>query len=181
MTFLEICKKRFSCRSYLPLEVSEEDLNYVLEAARFAPSAVNYQPWHFIVVAEEENRKKIQACYNRDWFRSAPLYIVVCADFNQSWKRKTDEKDFGEIDVAIAVEHICLAATERELGTCWVCNFEGEMLHQTLKLPQHIKPIAILPMGHPDIDIYPETPIKLRKKLNETVHFEEFKPTTPTE
>lgn len=181
MTFLEICKKRFSCRSFLPQKVSKEDLNYVLESARFAPSAVNYQPWHFIVVETAENRERIQACYNRDWFKSAPLYIVVCADFQQSWKRKSDEKDFGEIDAAIAVEHINLAAAERGLGSCWVCNFEGEQLIQVLKLPAHLKPVAIVPIGYPDTNIYPETPVKLRKELRETVHFEEFTPTSPSE
>lgn len=174
MTFLEICKTRFSTRSFENRPVGDDVLNYLLECARFAPSAVNYQPWHFIVVRDDARKKAIQDCYNRDWFRSAPLYIVICADHQQSWVRKTDDKDFAEIDVAIAVEHICIAATEKGLGSCWVCNFESEKLHETLQLPTHIEVVAILPIGYPDLNIYPETPIKLRKPLKETVHYETF-------
>jgi nitroreductase len=173
MTLLEICKKRFSVRSFQKRTVSDEELNYLLEAARFAPSAVNLQPWHFIVIKADENRQALHECYHREWFKSAPLYIVVCADHYQSWKRK-DEKDFADVDVAIAIEHISLAATEIGLGTCWVCNFDPLKLHQTLSLPDHIEPIAIIPVGYPDLDIYAQIPIKLRKPLSEIVHWEKF-------
>ncbi len=181
MIFLEICKKRFSVRSFQNRAVSQEDLNYLLEAARFAPSAVNFQPWHFIIVQNEEKKIVIQDCYHRDWFRSAPMYIVVCADHQQAWVRKLDDKHFSDIDVAIAVEHICLAATEIGLGTCWVCNFDATKLRDTLQLPDYIEPVAILPVGYPDENIYPEVPIKLRKSLQEIVHWEEFRTTNKPE
>lgn len=181
MTFLEICHKRFSVRSYQNRLINDEDLTYLLEAARYAPSAVNFQPWLFLIIKEEENRKKLQDCYHRDWFKTAPLYIVVCADHEQSWKRKSDEKDFSDIDVAIAVQHICLAATERGLGTCWVCNFEPQKLNQVLELPAHIEPVAILPVGYPDENIYTQIPIKLRKPLKEIVHWEKYNQTKPSE
>ena len=80
MDFLELTKKRFSARNYKSDKVEQDKIDYIIECARLAPSAVNYQPWHFMVVISEEQKKKIQQCYNREWFAKAPVYIVVCAD-----------------------------------------------------------------------------------------------------
>ena len=68
MQFLELAKNRFSVRNYKPDHVSDEDLNYVLEAGRIAPSAVNYQPWQFIVIKEKANLEKIYGLYHRSNF-----------------------------------------------------------------------------------------------------------------
>lgn len=174
MNFLDICKKRCSVRSYKPELISDSALNQLLEAARLAPSAVNFQPWIIIIVKEENNRRQLHECYPREWFKSAPLYLVVCADHEQSWKRKSDEKDHADIDIAIAVEHICLAATELGIGTCWVCNFDPNMLHQQLELPSHITPVAILPIGYPNTDVHCDSENKHRKPLNEIVRWEKY-------
>ena len=82
MDFLELTKKRFSARNYKSDKVEQDKIDYIIECARLAPSAVNYQPWHFMVVISEEQKKKIQQCYNREWFAKAPVYIVVCADLD---------------------------------------------------------------------------------------------------
>jgi len=172
--FLDLCKKRCSVRSYENRAIHPDDLNYLLEAARLAPSAVNFQPWQFIVIQQEENRISLQESYPRDWFKTAPLYIVVCGDHQQSWKRKADNKDHCDIDIAIAVEHICLAAAEIGLGTCWVCNFEPDIVRQCLQLPEHIEPIAILPVGYPNSEtLCLETP-KKRKNIQEIVKWEKY-------
>lgn len=75
MDFLELAKKRYSAREYSPKEVEQEKLEYILECARLAPSAVNHQPWHFIVVKSDEARKAVQQCYPREWFAQAPLTL----------------------------------------------------------------------------------------------------------
>ena len=111
MNFIELAKSRSSVRTYLSKKVEEDKISYMLDCARFAPSAVNSQPWTFIIVQEEENRKHLQACYDREWFKSAPLYILVCGSHSQSWHRKSDNKDHCDIDVAIAVDHLVLAAS----------------------------------------------------------------------
>ena len=80
MNFLELTKKRCSVRKYASRPVETEKLDYILEAARMAPSAVNYQPWCFLVVKSDKGREKIQSCYPREWFKQAPCYIVVCGD-----------------------------------------------------------------------------------------------------
>ena len=77
MNFLELAKNRYSCRAYKSLKVEKEKLDYILECVRFAPSAVNKQPWLFHIVSNEEEKAKLQQCYNRDWFKTAPMYIIA--------------------------------------------------------------------------------------------------------
>ncbi len=148
-TLLKLMEQRCSVRLFADKEVEEEKLDYLLNAARIAPSAVNLQPWTFIVVQSEEAKNDIRGCYDREWFRSAPLYIVVCGNHETSWKRPSDKKDHCDIDVAIATEHIALAATEVGLGSCWVCNFDAVKCKKVLYLPDHIEPVVILPVGYP--------------------------------
>ena len=149
MDFLELTKKRFSARNYKSDKVEQDKIDYIIECARLAPSAVNYQPWHFMVVISEEQKKKIQQCYNREWFAKAPVYIVVCADKSEAWVRKSDNKNHADIDAAITTEHICLAAAEQGLGTCWVCNFDIDECKHSLGLSTNIHPVAIIPIGYP--------------------------------
>ena len=77
MDFLELTKKRYSVRSYTSQEVEKEKLDYILECARYAPSAVNKQPWQFIVVQSELQKQKLQKVYPAKWFVEAPLYISL--------------------------------------------------------------------------------------------------------
>ena len=116
--FLELCAERFSARLFTDAPVSEADLQYVLEAVRLAPSAVNRQPWRWLVVGSDEGRAKVQRCYDRPWFQTAPIYIIGMKDTSTEWVRPCDQKRHGDVDLAIAAEHLCLAATERGLGTC---------------------------------------------------------------
>ena len=163
MNFLELCEKRYSVRKYSAEAVSDEDLRYVLECASMAQSAVNFQPWKFVVVRSEAAKADIRRCYDREWFASAPLYIVALRDVNANWVRSSDGKPHGDIDVAIAVEHICLAAAERGLGTCWVANYDTELLNQLFGDADH-EAVAIVPMGHIAADC-PFAP-KKRKEMS---------------
>lgn len=116
MNFLDLVKARYSVRSYRPQAVEREKVEYLLECARLAPSAVNFQPWRFFVVASDACREALRRCYHREWFAEAPLCIAVCVDESVSWKRKSDGHDHADIDAAIAAEHICLAAAEQGIG-----------------------------------------------------------------
>lgn len=149
-TFKDLAKIRHSVRAYTARAIEKEKLEYVMECVRLAPSAVNFQPWHFYIVRSEEGKQKLQQCYPRDWFNTAPLYILACADHHRSWHRKPDGKDHADIDIAIAVEHLCLAAAEVGLGTCWVCNFDAALCRSLLNLPEHLEPVVIIPLGYPD-------------------------------
>ena len=85
MNFIEICLARFSARKYTDQPVSDEDLTYILESLQAAPSAVNRQPWKFVVVKSQEARERLQLCYDRDWFKSAPLYIIAYKNKNEEY------------------------------------------------------------------------------------------------
>lgn len=166
MNFLELSKQRYSARNYSSDMIEQEKLDYILECARFAPSAVNYQPWHFFIIKSDKQKQLIQQSYPREWFTEAPLYIVVCADSSISWVRKSDNKNHSDIDVAIATEHICLAAAEQGLGSCWVCNFDSDMLKVNLHLSLNMHPVAIITLGY--VKQLPEKSSK-RKGISEIV------------
>ena len=147
MNFLELVKNRYSCRAYEPHDVEKEKLDYILECVRFAPSAVNKQPWRFHTVSNEDEKTKLQQCYNRDWFKTAPMYIIASILHDEEWVRG-DGKHHGDIDIAIAVEHLCLAATEQGLATCWVCNFDAALCKELFTLPENEEPAVIVPLGY---------------------------------
>ena len=163
--FLELCKKRFSARKFTDEPVKAEDLQYILECVRMAPSGVNFPPWKFVIVKSPEAQEKLYQCYERDWFQTAPLFVIAYKNTSQEWVRKYDGKHIGDVDVAIAVEHLCLAATERGLGTCWICNFIPEKLAQLFPQSEEFVPVALIPIGH----IAPDCPVKekSRKPLSE--------------
>ena len=168
MDFLELSESRYSVRGYQSRLVSDELLNKVLEATRLAPSAVNKQPWKFVVVRSEEAKSRLRNCYDREWFATAPSYIVVCGDHASSWKRPADGKDHCDIDVAIATEHITLAAASLGLGTCWVCNFDVPSCKALLGLPEQWELCVIVPIGYPATA---DVPSKNRKDLSEIVSY----------
>ena len=142
-----IIQSRYSCRSYLDRPVETEKIAYLKECMRLAPSAVNRQPWKFRIVRSEEGRAKLQSCYQRPWFNEAPLYILASVLHELEWVRE-DGKPHGNIDVAIAVEHLCLAATEQGLGSCWVCNFDAKRCHELFRMPETEEPVVIIPIGY---------------------------------
>ena len=160
MNMLELSRQRFSARKFTDQKVSPSDLDYLLECARLAPSAVNRQPWHFVVVESEEAKARLRQVYNREWFATAPLYIVCYAHTGRCWTRAAEQKAHGDIDVAIAAEHICLSATERGLGSCWVCNYDPDLMRSLFPLPDH-EAVVILPVGH----IAPDCPQKAKDRL----------------
>ena len=164
MDILTLSRERFSARKFTDEPISQIDLDYILETVRMAPSACNRQPWKFVIVRSEEARQRLQQCYNRDWFRTAPLYIIAFKNTEECWVRPDDHKPHGDIDIAIATEHLCLAAAERALGSCWVCNYNPEKLRQLFPYEGY-EAVVIVPLGHiaPDCP-HPE---KKRKALDE--------------
>lgn len=173
MNFLELAKNRYSVRNYKSDPVKKEDLMYVLEAGRIAPSAVNYQPWEFLVITQKDGLEKAHQIYHRDWFREAPIVIILLGNHEQGWKR-ADNKDHTDIDVAIATDHMTLAATDRKLGTCWVCNFDKKKTIDLFQLPDHLEPIVILPLGYPNSTTDPNRHTEKRKPASDIIHWENY-------
>ena len=155
MNFLELVKNRFSCRGYQALDVEKEKVDYIMECVRLAPSAVNKQPWHFYVVDKEEDKEKLRQCYDRNWFNTAPMYIIATILHDEEWVR-ADGKHHGDIDIAIAVEHLCLAATEQGLATCWVCNFNAALCQKLFTFADNEEPAVVIPLGYPAKELKPK-------------------------
>jgi len=168
MDFLYLVKKRHSVRNYLTDEIEKEKLEYIFECARHAPSAANFQPWHFYIASSEEAKKAVFESYPRRWMENAPLYIVACGNIDKSWKRGYDRKDYVDVDIAIAFEHICLAAEEQGLGTCWIAHFDPAIIIENLELPSNMVPIAITPLGYPGEEMGERTQ---RKNAEDIIEF----------
>ena len=164
MEFLELVKRRYSCRNYQSKPVEQGKLDYIMECVRLAPSAVNRQPWRFRIVSSEEGRKKLCQCYSREWFTTAPVIIIASILHDEEWVR-SDGKHHGDIDIAIAVEHLCLAAAEQGVGTCWVCNFDAKLCKSLFELPDNEEAAVLIPLGYPADELRE----KNRKPISEII------------
>ena len=169
MEFLELIEKRYSVRAYKPDDIEDEKLHAVLEAARLAPTAVNYQPFQIIVIHTKGRESELNRIYPPEWFVQPPILICVCAVRDKAWKRR-DGKNFMDIDATIVMDHIILAATSTGLGTCWVGAFDTSAAKEVLNLPEGIEPVVFTPLGYPA----DEPGTKRRKDLSELVKYEHW-------
>jgi nitroreductase len=148
MDFQELIRIRRSIRAYRPSEVSEDVLHRVLDAGRVAPTACNRQPFQLLVITDPKVRAQLKAVYSRDWFCNAPVIIAGCVEPAKAWQRG-DGFNAAEVDLAIVMDHIILAATEEGLGTCWVCAFDEAKAKQILGVPDEVRILAMTPLGIP--------------------------------
>jgi nitroreductase len=147
VTVFEAICRRYSCRDYQKKEIEEEKLSQILEAARQAPSAKNLQDWRFVVVLENELKSKVAECTNRARaFEKAGAIIVACS--NSGYVMRCGQA-VGPIDVAIALEHISLTATESGLATCWIGSFDAEKVRAIVGVPEDITIIELMTIGYP--------------------------------
>jgi len=169
MEFSELCLHRYSVRSYKPNPINENELQTVLEAARLAPTAANRQPFQLIVIHTEGKKDQLQRIYDRDWFTQAPIIICAVGLPDVGWKRG-DNVSYTYVDVAIAMDHLILAAAELNLGTCWIAAFNPDEARKVLGLPPEAEPIVFTPLGYPADQ--PKT--KVRKPLDEIIRYENW-------
>lgn len=171
MTVLEAIKTRRSVRRYKPDTVPDEVLARVLDAARFAPSGKNLQPWKFVVVRSPETRKRLaEASANQTFLAEAPLVIVACGNPEACYARMGRYMKSWPVDVACAVEHLMLQAASEGLGTCWIGAFEELAVKDILGVPAEIKVLALTPLGYPS----EEPAFRGRKSLDEIVSYETY-------
>ncbi|MDO4315722.1 MAG: nitroreductase family protein [Oscillospiraceae bacterium] len=145
MDFLNLAKRRYSVRSYLPQAVEPEKLVRILEAAHAAPTAANRQPVRLLVLQSRESLEKLEKAAD---IYHAPLAILVCADRSRAWVRPFDRKQSGDIDAAILTDHMMLQATELGLGSVWVCYFKPDIIRREFALPEELEPVNILALGY---------------------------------
>ena len=147
MTVLEIIRKRYSCRAYVDKPVEAEKLSQIFEAARLAPSARNVQDWRFVVVTDKGLKAKVAEAANGQMFLETAGAIIIACSNSDSVMRCGQA--IGPIDVSIALEHICLQATEMGLATCWIGSFDPEKVRAILGVPDDVAVIELMPIGYP--------------------------------
>jgi nitroreductase len=167
--FSEVIRKRYSVRAYKRRPVGQKKLQTVLQAMRLAPTATNNQAFQFLVIKTKGREEELQRIYKRDWFTNAPLVVCACGIPAENWVRK-DGKNYNDVDVAIAMDHLILAATNEGLGTCWIGAFNAQAAKEVLGLPEGVEPIAFTPLGYSADEPKP----KKRKDLSELVRHERW-------
>jgi nitroreductase len=147
MTVIEPIRKRYSCRAYQDRPIEQEKLGSVFEAARLAPSAKNMQDWRFVVVTDTEKKRRLAEAANSQMFiADAGAVIAACSNSDHIMRCG---QAIGPIDVAIALEHICLQAAELGLATCWIGSFYPEKVKAILDIPKDVAVIELMALGYP--------------------------------
>ncbi|MGB2862972.1 MAG: nitroreductase family protein [Sedimentisphaerales bacterium] len=147
MAVLDAIRRRYSCRAYQDKSIEQDKLDSILEAARLAPSAKNTQDWRFVVVTDRDTKRRVATTTNRpEVFEKAGAIIAACS--NSDYVMQCGQA-IGPIDVAIALEHICLQAADLGLGTCWIGSFDADKVRQTLKIPDDIIIVELMALGYP--------------------------------
>lgn len=173
MDVLEAIKGRRSIRAFKSQNVSQELVEKLIDAAMWAPSAGNIQPWEFIIVRRLEIKRELaEAALDQKFIEEAPVVIVVCADENRSSQRYgvRGKTLYCLQDTAAAVQNINLTACSLGLGTCWIGAFREEEASKILRVPRGVRPVAMIPVGYPD----EAPPPRSRRPSNNVIHYETF-------
>ncbi|NTU72182.1 MAG: nitroreductase family protein [Coriobacteriia bacterium] len=151
MEFSEVLAKRRSVRHFnTKLDVSDEDIRALIEAAVIAPTAGNIQPWRFTIVRSMEARERLSGALHQRWATSAPVVIVVCVDPRPCYARYGDRGEhlYAIQDTALAAHNILMAAVDRGLASCWIGAFDADAVRGALDIAAPFEPVAILPVGY---------------------------------
>ncbi|OPY48844.1 MAG: nitroreductase A [Methanosaeta sp. PtaU1.Bin112] len=168
MDLMQAIRARRSIRAFQERPVEEDKLLAVLDAGRLAPSARNMQDWRFIVVRDAAMRRCLAAAARDQQFvGQAPVVIVACGTSDLVM---TGGQPAYAIDVAIALDHMTLAAPALQLGTCWIGAFYEDKVKEILGIPPEIRVVALLPLGYPAQQPEPRP----RKKMDEIVAWEHW-------
>ncbi len=173
MDIFEAIKGRRSVRAYTKEKVSEKDVETLILAAGWAPSAGNVQPWEFVIVTDTEISRRLgESALQQTFIEEAPVVIVVCANLvRSSWEYGSRGANLYCLqDTAAATQNMLLAAHALGLGACWIGAFNEEEVKRVLNIPNGVRPVAVVPVGHPAER--PRTPP--RRSMMEHVHFQMF-------
>lgn len=172
MEFLNLAKKRYSVRKYVPKKVEKEKLDLILEAGRIAPTACNMQPQRILVLETAEGLAKLKKAAK---IFDAPLALVICGDKNAVWVRPQDGKKTIDIDASIVTDHMMHQATELGLGTLWMTWFDPKIIRSEFAIPENYEIVNLLLIGYTDgSSLSPDRHSETRKPIKDTVFYGEF-------
>lgn len=171
MTFADLARARYSVRAYQPDPVPDDLLAAVLEAGRLAPTASNRQPFRIVVIHTAGREEALGRVYSRPWFVAAPIVLAVCSVPSEAWARVNhDGRSYADVDAAIAMDHMVLAAADVGLGTCWVAAFDPAAAREVLGVPDEVEPLLFTPLGFPA----DRPKAKDRRSVEELVRYERW-------
>ena len=150
MNIYKVIKGRRSIRTYKSRKIPDDVINRVLDAARRAPSAKNLQPWQFIVVNDRELIDAVAGgpTRNQSFIAQAPIVLVACALEREAFEYMGGYWNSAVLDVAIAFDHLTLAAHAEGLGTCWIGAFDEAAVKNLFAIPEYVKVVALTPLGY---------------------------------
>ena len=197
MDFLDISRMRHTVRKYVQMPVETEKIEKVLEAGRWAPTAVNAQPQRILVLDTQENLEKVREFCTFGWqkqyadlvkesdtgdhsasvfYYGAPVVMLVCYDRTACWTHPESGKSSGVTDAAIVAVHMMMEATSLGLGTAWISCFDEAKARELLGLPEDWQPVCMLYVGYPADDYQPNEKLSAKRKpLSETCFFNKIK------
>jgi nitroreductase len=164
MDVIEALKTRRSVRVYQNKPIPKDVLEDIIDCARLAPTAMNRQPWEFVVVTEKETRQRIADLtdYGKHIAQAAACVAVFCED----------TKYFLE-DGSAATQNVLLAAWAHGVGSCWIAGDKkayAEPIRQLLGLPEDCKLVSLIPLGYPA-----DVPQKDKRPLEDVLHWEKYR------
>jgi nitroreductase len=173
MSFMDLVKLRKSVRSYNKgQEIDGKTLNKILEAARLAPSAKNFQEWKFIVVRDKVLLSRlVAACKEQKFIADASAVIVGSSDMPDHVM--TCGQPAYTVDLSIALEHMALMAADLGIGSCWIGAFEENKVKDLLEIPAHVRIVNLLVLGYPAQELS-KMVTTTRKGLEEIVCYEKW-------
>ena len=168
MQVFDAIKGRRSVRSYTEKKIPREQLEQIMEAAIWAPSASNAQAWEFIVVEDSGDIKRIKT-FSPGIFGNPAAIIIVCRDFNRAYELcgELGRDTLSLMDVSMASQNIMLASHDLGIGSCAVRSFGISAVKRLYDLPEHISPELLITLGYPEKT--PKSPG--RRRINEVVHW----------
>ncbi|MFA5554409.1 MAG: nitroreductase family protein [Phycisphaerae bacterium] len=147
MELIEAIRSRYSCRNYLEKAVETEKIEQIMDAARLAPSAKNFQDWRFVIVTDSNDRVKLaQAANNQMFIAKAAVIIAACSVCEEILRCG---QKISSIDLSIAIEHIALRATDLGLASCWIGSFYPDKVRSILEIPEGVEIVELLAVGYP--------------------------------
>lgn len=156
ISIIDSILSRRSIRKYEKKEIPPEILSQILEAGRNAPSAANKQPIHFIILKDQETKKKLSTAFSR-FLKDAPVVIVGCADVKALLTGR-----WAVVDTTISMQNMVITAWTLGVGSCWIGSFNEKKTKKTLMIPDNWKVVALLTLGYPK-----ENPKQRKKKTIE--------------
>ncbi len=168
MSLVDVVLSRRSIRRYTSKEIGEDVLEKILEAGRQAPSAGNRQPWHFILITDNEIKEELSKGVYTWFIKDSSAVIVGCAN--------SEARNWSVVDTSIALQNMVIAAWAMGVGSCWIGAFKEEDVKQLLAIPEGWKVVALIAFGYPaeGENRFPKNFQKSRDRLSKKKPIEEI-------